>query len=51
MPGAQDGWRLLTDDVSGDRSGWLLNGRAGPDGLSPHQDMLPGFPFLGPPSA
>jgi hypothetical protein len=32
------------------RFAWLTNGRVGPDGLKPHEDMLAEFPYLGPPN-
>jgi hypothetical protein len=41
----------LTDDVYSDRFGWLSNGKIGPDGLHPHEDLSAEFPYLGPPNA
>jgi hypothetical protein len=29
---------------------WLTNGKVGPDGLEPHDDMPTEFPFLGVPN-
>lgn len=42
--------RALTDDVFSARFAWLTNGTVGPDGLRPHDDMLPEFPYLGVPN-
>jgi hypothetical protein len=42
--------RGLTDDVFSNRFGWLTNGRVGPDGLKPHDDLLADFPYLGLPN-
>jgi hypothetical protein len=42
--------RRLTDDVYSARFEWLTNGRVGSDGLKPHDDLTPGFPYLGPPN-
>ena len=42
--------RAITDDVFSARFAWLTNGKVGPDGLWPHDDLLAGFPFLGPPN-
>ena len=41
--------RVLTDDVYSMRFAWLTNGKVPPTGLSPHDDLLPDFPYLGPP--
>lgn len=49
-PAAYPNGRALTDDVFSARCAWLTNGRVGPDGLKPHEDMLAEFPFLGPPN-
>jgi len=43
--------RGLTDDVYSERFAWLTNGRVGPDGLRPHEDLLAEFPYLGPPNS
>jgi hypothetical protein len=32
------------------RFAWLTNGKVGPTGLKPHDDLLAEFPFLGPPN-
>ncbi|MCH9640257.1 MAG: DUF4331 domain-containing protein [Actinomycetia bacterium] len=41
--------RTLTDDVIGHRRSFLTNGQSPPSGWSPHTDLLPEFPYLGPP--
>jgi hypothetical protein len=43
--------RLLTDDVFSARMAFLSHGKAAPQGIRPHDDLLEGFPFLGPPNA
>jgi hypothetical protein len=42
--------RTPTDDVYSYRFNWLTNGRSGPDGLKPHDDLQNEFPFLGVPN-
>jgi hypothetical protein len=42
--------RALTDDVFSARCAWLTNGNVSSDGLSPHDDLLAQFPYLGPPN-
>jgi hypothetical protein len=42
--------RVLTDDVYTYRFAWLTNGKAGPQGIKPHDDLLAQFPFLGAPN-
>jgi hypothetical protein len=49
-PAAYPNGRAITDDVFSARFAWLTNGKVGPDGLRPHDDLLAGFPFLGPPN-
>jgi len=49
-PAAYPNGRALTDDVFSQRFAWLTNGRIGPTGLSPHDDMMAQFPYLGPPN-
>jgi hypothetical protein len=44
-----DNGRLLTDDVADPFMAILTNGKAGEDGVGPHKDLLPEFPYLGPP--
>jgi hypothetical protein len=41
--------RTLTDDVAEYRSRFLTKGQRAPSGLSPHNDLLPDFPYLGAP--
>ncbi|HEX6480221.1 MAG TPA: DUF4331 family protein [Ktedonobacteraceae bacterium] len=41
--------RGLTDDVMNISLAMLTNGAAPRDGLSPHQDLLVEFPYLGEP--
>jgi hypothetical protein len=50
MPAAYPNGRALTDDVFSMRHAWLTYGRVGPDGLKPHDDLLPEFPYLGSPN-
>lgn len=41
--------RRLDDDVTDARLRMISNGRISGDGIGPHTDLLPGFPYLGPP--
>ncbi|MGJ5817709.1 DUF4331 family protein [Paludibaculum fermentans] len=41
--------RTLTDDVMDGFIALLTNGRLTRDGVEPHRDLLPDFPYLGPP--
>jgi hypothetical protein len=50
QPAAYPNGRALTDDVFSARFAWLTNGKVGPDGLKPHDDMLTEFPYLGVPN-
>jgi hypothetical protein len=50
QPAAYPNGRALTDDVFSARFAWLTNGRVSSDGLRPHDDLLTGFPYLGPPN-
>ncbi len=50
QPASYPNGRVLTDDVYSDRFAWLSNGQIGPDGLKPHADLSPEFPYLGPPN-
>jgi hypothetical protein len=50
QPASYPNGRDLTDDVYSDRFAWLSNGQVPPDGLQPHDDLLPSFPYLGPPN-
>jgi hypothetical protein len=49
-PAVYPNGRALTDDVFSARFAWLTNGKVGPQGLRPHDDMLAEFPYLGPPN-
>jgi hypothetical protein len=42
--------RALTDDVYDMRMAFLTHGRVTSDGVGPHDDYLPEFPFLGTPN-
>ena len=42
--------RVLIDDVYSIRFAWLSNGKIPPSGLKPHDDLLPDFPYTGPPN-
>jgi hypothetical protein len=42
--------RVLTDDVYDMRMAFLTHGRVTSDGVGPHDDYLPEFPFLGLPN-
>jgi hypothetical protein len=44
-----DNGRLLTDDVGDSNAAIFTNGKATEDGVGPHDDLLPDFPYLGPP--
>jgi hypothetical protein len=43
--------RALTDDVQDHFLSILTNGKVTSDGVGPHDDLLPDFPYLGPPHA
>jgi hypothetical protein len=49
-PAAYPNGRALTDDAFSARFAWLTNGKAGSQGLKPHEDMLTEFPYLGVPN-
>ena len=49
-PATYPNGRILTDDVYSARFAWLSNGKIPPAGLKPHDDLLAGFPYLGPPN-
>jgi uncharacterized protein DUF4331 len=51
QPASYPNGRVPTDDVFSDRFAWLSNGRIPSDGLQPHQDLMPSFPYLGPPNS
>jgi hypothetical protein len=44
-----DNGRLLTDDVADPFMAILTNGKVSEDKVGPHNDLLPEFPYLGPP--
>jgi hypothetical protein len=44
-----DNGRLLTDDVGDANVAIFTNGKVTADGVGPHDDLLPEFPYLGPP--
>jgi hypothetical protein len=44
-----DNGRLLTDDVGDFNAAIFTNGKVTEDGVGPHGDLLPDFPYLGPP--
>jgi hypothetical protein len=44
-----DNGRLLTDDVGDSNVAIFTNGNVMEDGVGPHDDLLPEFPYLGPP--
>ena len=46
-PATYPNGRILTDDVYSKRFAWLSNGKIPPSGLTPHQDLLPEFPYTG----
>ncbi|MFI6565791.1 DUF4331 family protein [Streptomyces sp. NPDC050534] len=48
-PAVYPNGRSLTDDVFSARMAFLTHGKVTSDGLSPHDDMLAEFPYLGPP--
>jgi hypothetical protein len=49
-PAAYPNGRALTNDVFSARMAFLTNGKVTSDGLKPHDDLLTGFPYLGPPN-
>jgi hypothetical protein len=44
-----DNGRALTDDVGDSMTAIFTNGKVTEDGVGPHDDLLPEFPYLGPP--
>ncbi|WP_031077389.1 DUF4331 family protein [Streptomyces sp. NRRL WC-3742] len=48
-PAAYPNGRTLTDDVTSARLTMLTNGQVPTDHIGPHTDLLPAFPYLGPP--
>jgi hypothetical protein len=51
QPARYPNGRAITDDVYDMRMAFLTHGRVTSDGVGPHDDYLPEFPFLGPPNA
>ena len=49
-PAAYPNGRALADDVFSMRFAWLTHGKVPPTGLTPHDDLLAEFPYLGPPA-
>jgi hypothetical protein len=49
-PVAYPNGRHPTDDVYSFRFAWLTNGKVPPTGLTPHDDLLNAFPYLGQPN-
>ena len=50
QPASYPNGRKLTDDVYSARFAWLTHGQITSDGLKPHADPLPDFPYLGVPN-
>jgi hypothetical protein len=50
QPASYPNGRKLTDDVYSARFAWLTHGQITSDGLKPHDDLLPEFPYLGVPN-
>lgn len=50
-PAGYPNGRRLDDDVTDARLRMISNGRIQGDGIGPHDDLLPAFPYLGPPHA
>ncbi|MFD3925454.1 DUF4331 family protein [Streptomyces sp. NPDC058614] len=48
-PAVYPNGRGLTDDVFSARMAFLTNGKVTSGGVPPHDDLLPEFPYLGPP--
>jgi hypothetical protein len=44
-----DNGRLLTDNVTDPFTAIMTNGKVTEDGVGPHDDLLPEFPYVGPP--
>jgi hypothetical protein len=42
--------RVMTDDVFSARMIFMVHGQASPQSVGPHDDLLAGFPYLGPPN-
>jgi uncharacterized protein DUF4331 len=50
-PASYPNGRVMTDDVFSARMIFMTHGRANPQGVRPHEDLLAHFPYLGPPNA
>ena len=46
QPAAYPNGRALSDDAFSARFAWLTNGKAGPDGLRPHDDRVLTMPSI-----
>jgi Domain of unknown function (DUF4331) len=49
MPAHYPNGRTMTDDVFSTRMTFMTHGRANPQGVKPHEDLMAEFPFLGTP--
>jgi len=49
MPAHYPNGRVMTDDVFSTRMIFMTHGRANPQGVKPHDDLMDVFPFLGNP--
>jgi len=49
MPAHYPNGRVMTDDVFSTRMIFMTHGQANPQGVTPHDDLVAGFPFLGTP--
>ena len=49
-PASYPNGRVMTDDVFSARMIFMTHGRANPQGVKPHDDLLAHFPYLGPPN-
>jgi uncharacterized protein DUF4331 len=49
MPAHYPNGRVMTDDVFSTRMIFMTHGQANPQGVEPHDDLMPVFPFLGTP--
>ena len=49
MPAHYPNGRVMTDDVFSNRMIFMTHGKANPQGVKPHEDLLAVFPFLGTP--
>jgi hypothetical protein len=50
QPARYPNGRALDNDAFSARFAWLSNGKIGPQGLKPHDDLTAEFPYLGPPN-